>query len=166
MLPRTLVTSKRTLLATGASVVIIGGIGAGVATADTGSTPSATPSATSSAASSATPSASSTAKHAATTRARVRALLARVEHGQLVLGGKHPETLDVQRGTVQAVSPTSITVKSTDGYTAVYTVKSTTKVRKKKVLTTIGSVDLGDHVLIAATGTGAPETAFRIRDVS
>jgi hypothetical protein len=145
----------KTLLASGAAVVTVAGIGAGVATADTGSpTPSATPSASS--------SASSSAK--ATTKAKSHRLLSRLEHGQLTLNSSRVHTLDLQRGTVQAVSPTSLTVKSADGFTAVYTVKSTTKVRKNKAASTIGAVDVGDHVLVEATGTGAPETAFRVTD--
>jgi hypothetical protein len=50
-----------------------------------------------------------------------------VLHGQVTIqkpGGGY-ETLDVQRGTVTAVSATSLTVKSTDGYTTTYAVTST-----------------------------------------
>lgn len=59
-----------------------------------------------------------------------RGRLQRLEHGQLTLQApKGERTVDLQRGTVDAVSPTSITVVSPDGFTQTYTVAAKTRVR-------------------------------------
>jgi len=53
-----------------------------------------------------------------------RLLWSRVEHGEVTIKGKDdkPVVVDIQRGQVTAVSPTSISLKSEDGFTATYTV--------------------------------------------
>ena len=53
-------------------------------------------------------------------------------HGELTVpqaDGTGTEVILVQRGTVTAVSSTSLSVKSTDGFTSTYTVSSSTRVR-------------------------------------
>jgi hypothetical protein len=87
-----------------------------------------------------------------------------IVHGQVVVpksGGGY-QTLDVQQGTVTAVSSTSITVKSSDGYTATYAVTSNTTVDAKSA--GIGSVKTGDTVDITATVSGSTATAASIMD--
>jgi hypothetical protein len=89
-----------------------------------------------------------------------------VLHGQVVVpksGGGY-QTLDVQRGTVTAVSSNSITVKSTDGYTATYAVTSSTIVDAQS--SGIGSVKTGDTVFVTATVRGSTATAASVADVS
>jgi hypothetical protein len=83
---------------------------------------------------------------------RARGLLAHLEHGQLTLRVKNGDrTVDVQRGTVTAVSPASIAVTSADKFPGVYTVSSSTKVRTRAGLVRISAVHKGDQVLVVAT---------------
>jgi hypothetical protein len=89
-----------------------------------------------------------------------------VLHGQLTVpkaGGGY-QTLDVQDGTVTAVSTGSLTVKSTDGFTATYTVTSKTVVDAQAA--GIGSVRKGDTVFVTATATGSTPTAASVIDVT
>jgi hypothetical protein len=131
----------KTALLTGATVLTLVAIGGGVALATDSSTPQ--------------PQAKPH-RHAG--------LLARAEHGEMTLSGPQHRVVDVQRGQVQSASPTSITVKSADGFTATYTVNSTTKVRKAAKAAAIGDVTTGDRVVVIATKNGSTTTATRITD--
>ncbi len=87
-------------------------------------------------------------------------------HGQLTVpksGGGY-QTVDVQRGTVTAVSSTSITVKSADGYTATYAVTGSTEVNAESA--GIGAVKTGDSVFVTATVSGGSPTASNITDIT
>jgi hypothetical protein len=89
-----------------------------------------------------------------------------VVHGELTVpksGGGY-ETLDVQSGTVTAVSATSVTVKSADGYSLSYTVTSKTLVDAQAA--GIGSVKKGDSVFVAATVSGSAPTVADIYDLT
>ena len=82
-----------------------------------------------------------------------RGLLARLEHGQLTLKTKQGDrTVDLQRGTVSSVSPTSISVTSPDNFAGVYTIDSSTKVRTRNGLVNASSIHKGDQVFVVATG--------------
>lgn len=142
----------------GAAVVALIGIGGGVAFAASGSGSSTPATLTAATAPAGTP-ATGPARH------KHRGLLDRAEHGSVTVKTKTgTEVIDVQRGTVTAVSPTSITVKSPDGFTATYVVDSSTKVRKTGQQSAIGSVANGDNVGIAAVHGGSTDTAKRIGD--
>jgi hypothetical protein len=145
----------------GAAVVALVGIGGGVAFAISGSgspMPANTLTAATSTSAPATPK-DGPAKH------KHKGLLDRAEHGQVTVRTKTgTEVVDLQRGQVTAVSPTSITVKSADGFTGTYVVDSTTKVSKTGQSSAIGNVANGDNVVIAATHTGNTDTAKRIGD--
>ena len=81
-----------------------------------------------------------------------RAMLSRIEHGELTLRTRNGDrTVDLQRGTVSAVSPTSISVTSADKFPGTYTVDSTTKVRTRNGLVSISSVHVGDQVFVVAS---------------
>lgn len=81
-----------------------------------------------------------------------RALLARLEHGQLTLKTKQGDrTVDLQRGIVSSVTPTSVSVTSPDKFAGVYTVDSSTKVRTRDGLVSISSVHKGDQVFVVAS---------------
>ncbi|HUA31935.1 MAG TPA: hypothetical protein VMC03_23850 [Streptosporangiaceae bacterium] len=87
-------------------------------------------------------------------------------HGQLVVtkpGGGY-ETVDVQSGQVTAVSTTSITLKSADGYTKSYTVAASTNVDAQR--DGIGSVKVGNQVTLLATVSGGTATATGITDLT
>ena len=82
-----------------------------------------------------------------------RGLLNRLEHGQLTLQTKQGDrTVDLQRGVVSAVSPTSISVTSPDNFAGTYSVDSSTKVRTRAGVVSISNVHQGDHVFVVATG--------------
>jgi hypothetical protein len=85
-------------------------------------------------------------------------------HGQFVVprsGGGY-QTVDTQRGSVTAVSATSITVKSADGFTKTYRVVSSTNVDAQR--DGIGSVKTGHQVAVTATVSGGTATAVSILD--
>jgi hypothetical protein len=88
----------------------------------------------------------------------------RVLHGQFVTakeGGGY-QTIDVQQGQVTAVSSTSITVKSQDGFTQSYAVTADTQVAAQKQ--GISSIKAGDTVALRATVEGGTATATHIAD--
>ncbi|HEY4453633.1 MAG TPA: hypothetical protein VGN81_04910 [Pseudonocardiaceae bacterium] len=153
--------TKTTMIA-GAAVVALIGIGGGVAFATSGSG-SSTPTSTLTAAT--TPTSGTNTPADGPSKRKHHGLLDRAEHGQVTVRAKTgTEVIDLQRGLVTAVSPTSITVKSQDGFSATYVVNSTTKVRKTGQQSAIANVANGDNVVIAAIHSGSTDTAKRIGD--
>jgi hypothetical protein len=67
------------------------------------------------------------------------------------------QTILEQRGTVESVSTTSITVKSEDGYSRTYAVNADTKVKPS-----IADIATGDAVRISGVKNGDQATAERI----
>jgi hypothetical protein len=87
-------------------------------------------------------------------------------HGEFVVpksGGGY-QTIDTQRGSVTAVSDTSITVKSADGFAKTYQVTSSTNVDAER--NGIGSVKTGHQVAVTATVSGGTATAVSVLDFS
>lgn len=87
-------------------------------------------------------------------------------HGKVTVpksGGGY-QTVDVQRGSVTAVSSSSITVKSADGYSATYAVSSSTEVNAQAA--GIGTVKTGDTVQLTATLSSGKATAASIIDLT
>jgi hypothetical protein len=87
-------------------------------------------------------------------------------HGTVVVpkpGGGY-QTVAFQNGKVTAVSSTSITLRSADGYSHTYQVTSSTMVNAQR--DGIGSIKAGNQVMVAATVSGSTATAVRIIDVS
>ena len=85
-------------------------------------------------------------------------------HGQFVVpkaGGGY-QTIDTQRGSVTAVSATSITVKSADGFSKTYQVMSSTNVDARR--NGIAAVKTGHQVMVTATDGGSTATAVSILD--
>ena len=149
------------LLGTALSTVALAGvIGVGVAAADPTATP--TPSATATPTAGASPTAKPT-KPGKTAKAK-RDLTRRALHGEVTLGGKKHQVVDFQRGTVTAVSASSITVRSTDDFSATYVVDAKTKVRHAKEKAVIGDVKTGDKVRVVALKNGSTLTATKIAD--
>ena len=91
-------------------------------------------------------------------------LLKHTEHGEFTERGQQHRVIDVQRGKVQSVSANSITVRSTDGFTATYAIDNATKARKDKKAGTVSQLATGDQVLVFATKAGSTATAKRIID--
>jgi len=87
-------------------------------------------------------------------------------HGTVVVpksGGGY-QTLAFQNGKVTAVSSTSITLHSADGYSHTYQVTSSTLVNAQR--DGIGSVKAGNQAVVTATVSGSTTTAVRILDLS
>jgi hypothetical protein len=70
------------------------------------------------------------------------------------------ETDDVQSGKVTAISATSVTVKSSDGFTATYVVNSSTKFHSGRDSTTAPAV--GAAVTVSAKVSGSTATATTV----
>jgi hypothetical protein len=87
-------------------------------------------------------------------------------HGTFTVKGPNGgyETINTQYGTAEAVSSTSITVKSADGFSQTYVVSSSTVVDAKP--NGISSVKVGDTVSIQALVSGATITAERVLDIT
>jgi hypothetical protein len=133
-------------LVAGTAVLALAGVGGGVAFAAGDSpTPAPTP---------------APAQHH-----KAHNALNRVEHGRLTLRTKHGDrVLDVQRGRVTAVSPTSVTVRSADGFTSAYGIGKTTELRSHGKTTTIADVHTGDRVRVRATSTNGHDTITGLAD--
>jgi len=87
-------------------------------------------------------------------------------HGQLVVpkpGGGY-QTVDVQTGTVTAVSTGSITLKSADGFIQSYAITSSTIVDAQR--DGIGSVKVGNQVALLAIVSGSHADAASITDLT
>src|SRR5690242_17269673 len=87
-------------------------------------------------------------------------------HGTVVVpksGGGY-QTVVFQNGKVTAVSSTSITLHSADGYSHTYPVTSSTIVNAQR--DGIGSVKVGNQVVVDATVSGSTTTVIRILDVT
>ncbi len=87
-------------------------------------------------------------------------------HGQFVVakpGGGY-QTVDMQRGSVTAVTSSSITVKSSDGFVRTYQVPSTARVNAQRG--GISSIKTGNQVMVVATVSGSGASAASILDLS
>jgi hypothetical protein len=143
--------TSRTIITAGlATVALAGTVGVGIAAADPTPTPA--------------PSTSASASPSSKPAAKKHPLTARALHGELTLAGKKHRVVDFQRGTVQKVSATSITVLSKDGFTKTYKVGAKTKVRVEKKAAAIAAVKTHDRVRVVATKKGSTVTANRIAD--
>lgn len=88
-------------------------------------------------------------------------------HGERVVRDKHGTiiTIDTQRGTVRAVSASSMSVRSSDGTTWTWTLNGTTKVRGANLRAVkISSIKVGDAVAVAGERTGDSRTARAVAD--
>ena len=148
----------KTILATSSLALVLTGAGAGVATAQTTTTIPAAPG-------TATPAAPTHPAKAGTHPGHHKGQLGRAVHGEFTVHTKTGDkTLDSQRGVVTAVNAGSVTVKSTDGFTATYTLTPTTKVHKGKQTATTTQITTNDRVRVLATKTGTTDTATHIGD--
>jgi len=87
-------------------------------------------------------------------------------HGQFVVpkpGGGY-QTVDVQTGQVTAVSSTSISLKSSDGFTKSYVVTGSTIVDAQR--DGIGSIKVGNQASVQATVSGITATASGVEDLT
>jgi hypothetical protein len=144
------------------TVALVGGIGAGLAYADT---PSEKPTATSTSSPMEAPTAKPGEKHDQKGERRSfvrRHVLARALHGEVTLGGKKHQVIAFQRGAVSRVSRTSLTVNSNDGFVDTYVLNNDTKVRENGQKSKVADIDSSDRVLVVATKDDSTLNARRV----
>ncbi len=89
-----------------------------------------------------------------------RALGPHVEHGEVVVQTKDGDkTVDVQRGTVTAITDTSVTVKSADGFTQTWVFGSPFHVIEHRTSIQANAVAVGTQVGVAGIKNGSTVTA-------
>ena len=71
-------------------------------------------------------------------------------------------TILVQRGEVTAVSPTSISLRSKDGYAHSYVITARTKVRERGEVVELSDLKIGERAMVVALQTGQGDVARRI----
>jgi hypothetical protein len=150
------------------TVALVGGIGAGLAYADTPSDePTSSPTTTAPSSPAATSAAEPTGRRAQNgfrnplVRRQLR-FIARSLHGEVTLAGEEHRVIAFQRGGVQKVSGTSLTVKSNDGFVETYVLSDNTKVRENGDIAKLSDVDASDRVLVVATKDGSTFNARRV----
>ncbi len=89
------------------------------------------------------------------------ARLGRTVHAEAVVRDKDGKfvTVYTQRGEVTAVSATSITLKSADGFTATYAVNADTRIMKDRKAAKIADIKVKDLARVIATKSGDAKTA-------
>jgi hypothetical protein len=154
------------------TVALAGGIGAGLAYADT---PTDEPTSDPTATATTSPTTSATEPPAAEpsgernqngfrnrfVRRQLR-FVARALHGEVTLAGEEHRVIAFQRGGVQKVSRTSLTVKSNDGFVETYVLTEDTKVRENGEQSTLSEIDTSDRVMVVARKDGSTLSARRV----
>jgi hypothetical protein len=81
-------------------------------------------------------------------------------HGEVTVNGKDGvKTIVVQRGTVTAVTSTSVSVKSSDGFTATWTFGDNLKLVQDKKKVETSALKTGEAIGVAGTKDGGTDTA-------
>jgi hypothetical protein len=150
--------TAKTIAAGLGTVALAAGVGAGLANANPEQIPAASPSATPS------PTDKADRKHKADHIRRHFGLLRRALHGEATLGGEKQRVVVFQRGVVETVSETSLTVKSEDGFSGSYVLNTETRIRKEKQEASRSDIDVKDRVRVLATKDGSMLTAIVVRD--
>ena len=110
------------------------------------------------------PAANSTAAPARGLTPQQRATLRSIGHLSLVRQTrKHGDvTVLVQRGMIEAVGATSITLRSKDGYQHSYVISAVTKVRERRQPVAVGALHTGERAMVVAVTTPHGDVARRI----
>jgi ABC-type transport system substrate-binding protein len=83
-----------------------------------------------------------------------------VLHGETVVQTKNgTQTIEVQRGQVTAVTASSVTIKSTDGFTETWTFGEKFTVVQKRAKVAASAIKSGAQIGIAGTKSGDTSTA-------
>lgn len=81
-------------------------------------------------------------------------------HGEVTVQGKDGvRTIVVQRGAVTAVTPTSVTVKSTDGYALTWTFGDKLRVVQDKKTVAASALKTGEQIGVAGAKDGSATDA-------
>ena len=150
------------------TVALAGGIGAGLAYANTPTDEAtASPSVAVTGSPEQTPSAKPIDKHDQNdvrkrfVRRHLR-FVARALHGEVTLAGEQHRVIAFQRGEVQKVNSRSVTVKSNDGFVETYALSDDTKVRKNGDKAKVSNIDTSDRILVVATKDDSTLNARRV----
>ena len=152
--------TAKTIAAGLGTVALAAGVGAGLAYADPEQAPAASPSATASPSPRDKPDRKDKANHIR----RQPGLLRRALHGEATLGGEKQRVVVFQRGVVETVNETSLTVKSEDGFRASYVLDTETRIRKEKEQASRSDIKVKDRVRVFGTKDGSTLTAIVVRD--
>lgn len=94
---------------------------------------------------------------------RLERVAAHVLHGDVVVRAKEGyRTVALQRGIVVSASPTSLQLRSADGFTATYAVNADTFIRKGHKSGQSSELAAGDSVMVLATRSGSTLTATKV----
>ena len=156
--------NRRSLAIGGAAAVVAVGVGGGVAYAASGDSSSQAAAAPAQANFASVQQAADTGKaapHTKPLRKPLRRVLARrVVHGQFTVKTKDGfRTVQVQQGTVAAVSATSITLVSADHYRHTYTIGSHTRVRFDGEKSAASKLVTGHHARVITAPRYGSNTA-------
>ena len=88
--------------------------------------------------------------------------VARALHGEVTLAGEQHRVIAFQRGGVEKVSKTSLTVKSNDGFVETYALNGDTKVRENGDTAKLSDIDTSDRVFVVATKDDSTLNARRV----
>ena len=150
------------------TVALAGGIGAGLAYADTPTDePTSDPTATATTSPTEPPAAEPSGERNQNgfrnrlVRRQLR-FVARALHGEVTLAGEEHRVIAFQRGGVQKVSRTSLTVKSNDGFVKTYVLSDNTEVRERGEKSKLSDIDTSDRVLVVATKDDPTLNARRV----
>jgi hypothetical protein len=150
------------------TVALAGGIGAGLAYANTPrDEATAWPSVAVTGSPQQTPSAKPTDKRDQNdlrkrfVRRHLR-FVARALHGEVTLAGEQHRVIAFQRGEVQKVNSRSVTVKSNDAFVETYALSDDTKVRKNGDKAKVSDIDTSDRILVVATKDDSTLNARRV----
>lgn len=150
------------------TVALVGGIGAGLAYADTPTgEPTTSPTAAPTTSATETPVAKPGSKRDQNgfrnrfVRRHVR-FVARALHGEVTLAGEKHQVIAFQRGGVTKVSRTSLTVKSNDGFVETYVLGEDTKVRENGHDSKVAEIHSSDRVLVVAAQDDSTLNARRV----
>jgi hypothetical protein len=152
-------TAKAIAAALG-TIALAAGVGVGLAFADPEPTPAGSPPATASP----TPTDRAHRKNKPDHIRRHPGLLRRALHGEATLGGEKQRVVVFQRGVVETVSETSLTVTSEDGFRGSYVLNTETRIRKEKQQASRSDISVKDRVRVLATREGSTLTALVVRD--
>jgi hypothetical protein len=151
------------------TAALAGGIGAGLAYADTPADgePTSSPTATKTSSPSDSPTAEPSDKRDRNgfrkrlVRRQLR-FVGRALHGEVTLAGEEHRVIVFQRGAVEKVSETSLTVTSNDGFVETYVLSDDTKVRENGEHAAVSEIDTDDRVLVVATKQDSTLNARRV----
>ena len=155
---------RKIIVAGLSTAALAGGIGAGLAYADTPTDgdPTTRPTATNTPADTTPTAEPSDERDRRRPARRQLRFMARALHGEVTLAGEKHRVIAFQRGTVENANSESVTVKSNDGFVATYLLSEATKVREDRKDAGVSDIDASDRILVVATKDGSTLNARRV----